>query len=192
MKESEPQNSPQNINNNEIIVNNIYNHNIKESAISFNIEKKSPDVVPENGNSTMMSTKVFLKEEECKDNPLTNLNKSLPEKDTSNHNLKVNCKDNSTSPTILNESFYQKIKRWAWTFWSYINIKNYFPKIEYKEYRNINGDMVKIPIKKLPLKNKPKVELNEEEQIVNKLVERNNSEIKYYAAHSVPYYNQFI
>ena len=64
--------------------------------------------------------------------------------------------------------------------------------IGFKEYRNINGDMVKIPIKKLPLKNKPKVELNEEEQIVNKLVERNNSEIKYYAAHSVPYYNQFI
>ena len=27
------------------------------------------------------------------------------------------------------ESFYQKTKRWAGTAWSYINIKNYFPKI---------------------------------------------------------------
>ena len=27
-----------------------------------------------------------------------------------------------------------------------------FPKAEYHEYRNANGDMVKIPKKKLPLK----------------------------------------
>ena len=66
----------------------------------------------------------------------------------------------------------QKTKRWAGTAWSYINIANYFPKTEYKEYRNCNGDWVKIPVKKIPLKKK-KVEETDEEHIINRDIDRN-------------------
>ena len=54
-------------------------------------------------------------------------------------------------------SFSVKTKQWAGNVWNSIkkiNIKNMFPKTEYEEYRNANGDIVKIPKKKIPLKKK--------------------------------------
>ena len=53
--------------------------------------------------------------------------------------------------------FYGKTKKFAGNIWNTmknINIKNLFPKTEYVEYRNANGDIVKVPKKKIPLKKK--------------------------------------
>ena len=73
-----------------------------------------------------------------------------------------------------------------------MNIKKYFPKTEYIEYRNANGDMVKIPKKKLPLKKKPKVEIDNEQHIVNKTVDRENPKLQYMAADNIPFASPFI
>ena len=72
-----------------------------------------------------------------------------------------------------------------------MNIKNYFQKAEYIEYKNANGDIVKIPKKKIPLKKKPKVELDPEQHIVNKMVAREDKKIYIYAAENVPYASHF-
>ena len=192
MKESENKN---NIQNSIIsVVINEYKHNIKESTAHFEEElNNNQNIKNENENGTVTTTMAFMKEAELQNDPLSNLNKSLPKTDdTSNNSLTVNSKYEKMSAPTVNESFYQKTKRWAGTAWSYINIKNYFPKTQYKEYRNINGDMVKVPIKKLPLKKKPKVELTDEQYIVNKIVDKNNNQLNYYAADNVPYYSNFI
>ena len=192
MKESEYKNNIQNSINSVVI--NEYKHNIKESTAHFEEElNNNQNIKKENENGTVTTTMAFMKEAELQNDPLSNLNKSLPKTDdTSNNSLTVNSKYEKMSAPTVNESFYQKTKRWAGTAWSYINIKNYFPKTEYKEYRNINGDMVKVPIKKLPLKKKPKVELTGEQYIVNKIVDKNNNQLNYYAADNVPYYSNFI
>ena len=41
-----------------------------------------------------------------------------------------------------------------WNSLKKINFKNMFAKAEFKEFRNANGDMVRIPVKKIPLKKK--------------------------------------
>ena len=54
-------------------------------------------------------------------------------------------------------SFSDKTKQWAGNIWHSIkkvNIKNVFTKTEYKEIRNANGDIIKVPKKKIPLKKK--------------------------------------
>ena len=192
MKESETKNNIQNSINSVVI--NEYKHNIKESTAHFEEEvNNNQNIKKENENGTVTTTMGFLKEGELQNDPLSNLNKSLPKTDdTSNNSLTVNSKDDKMSAPTVNESFYQKTKRWAGTAWSYINIKNYFPKTQYKEYRNINGDIVKVPIKKIPLKKKPKVELTDEQYIVNKIVDKNNNQLNFYAADNVPYYSNFI
>lgn len=192
MKESETKNNIQNSINSVVI--NEYKHNIKESTVHFEEEaNNNQNIKKENENGTVTTTMGFLKEGELQNDPLSNLNKSLPKTDdTSNNSLTVNSKDDKMSAPTVNESFYQKTKRWAGTAWSYINIKNYFPKTQYKEYRNINGDIVKVPIKKIPLKKKPKVELTDEQYIVNKIVDKNNNQLNFYAADNVPYYSNFI
>ena len=72
-----------------------------------------------------------------------------------------NSSQQETNSAKANEKkdigFMGKTKQWASNFWNSMknfNIKNIFPKTEYIEYRNFNGDMVKIPKKKLPLKKK--------------------------------------
>ena len=54
-------------------------------------------------------------------------------------------------------NFGGKAKQWAGNIWNSIkkiNLKKIFPKAEYQEFRNANGDIVKIPKNKLPLKKK--------------------------------------
>ena len=176
-----------------------YQHNLKESTICLEPNKNPSDNQPENENGTFTTTIGFLKEdgEEVKNEPISILNKPIPKggiEDISSNNLNqiVDSKSDKTSTisTTTSESFYQKTKRWAGTVWSYINIKNYFPKEEFIEYRNANGDMVKIPKKKLPLKKKKKIE--NEEYIVNKTVDRDNNKANIYAADSVPLASHFI
>ena len=183
-----PQPEDNNINN----INNINQnkeiglntHNFKESIIALE-PKGNPQ---ENESATVTTVIGFLKPEPDKKNDtLFNLNNSLENNTISNNSLRKD--ENSVS--TADESFYQKTKRWAGALWSKINVKNYFPKTEYLEYRNANGDMVKVPKKKLPLKKK-KVEVDDEQYIVNKTVERDRAKMNFYAADNVPYASAFI
>ena len=193
MEEPIPEDTIQNINNNQPKKNEINNsesqNNIKESTLPLDTEIKPSEIQQENETGTVTTTIGFLNNNEDKKNDvLYNLNNSLQKtNDTSSNNSSKDQKSVSTS----NESFYQKTKRWAGTVWSYMNIKNYFPKQEYLEYKNANGDMVKIPKKKLPLKKK-KVEIDDEQHIVNKTVERNRTRANIFAADNVPFASPFI
>ena len=191
MKLPQPEDTINNINNDnnqkEEIVVKI--HNVKESAMPLDTNQ----IQPEKENGTVTTTIAFLKTEEDKKNdPLYNLNNSIENKNnniSNNNNLSQSKDEKSVSTT--DESFYQKTKRWAKTIWSYVNVKNYFPKAEYIEYRNANGDMVKIPKKKIPLKKK-NVEIDDEQYIVNKIVDRNRTQMNFHVADKVLYSSAFI
>ena len=126
---------------------------------------------------TTVSTLVFL---EAKDNnePIPeNLNiERIPQdtipKDTISTSTGTdsnNSENNSNKEDIKpKRTFAGKTKAWAGNVWSSIkkiNIKNMFPKTEYQEFRNANGDIVKIPKKKIPLKKKK--QLND--KVLNKI-----------------------
>lgn len=124
------------------------------------------------------------KQEQEKNETIYELNKSLEKTDdTSKNSFKIG--EGQNAPNQQNESFFQKTKRWAGTAWSYINIANYFPKTEYKEYRNANGDWVKIPKKKIPLKKK-KVEETDEEHIINKTFDRDRENLTFMTLDKIP------
>ena len=163
-------------NPNQITNVEILQHEIKNSTFPMmNSPEKSKNNKKEDESATTMMTQVpFIKELDKKD-PILELNKSLEKTDVSSNNSSAK-ETESKNQVQKNESFYQKTKRWAGTLWSYVNIANYFPKTEYKEYRNCNGDWVKIPIKKIPLKKK-KVEETDEEHIINKAFDRNKIDV---------------
>ena len=150
----------------------ILKHELKDSTfpIMNSPEKNKNDQKEDENAATMMTQVPFIKELDKKE-PIYDLNKSLEKTDVTSNN--TSTKENESKNQVQkNESFIQKTKRWAGTVWNYVNIANYFPKTEYKEYRNCNGDWVKIPIKKIPLKKK-KVEETDEEHIVNRAIDRN-------------------
>ena len=162
---------------------------IKEDQSKINkdsknqIENKKPDETKvEEG--TMVSTLVFLVNNKgLEQNALEynlNLEKNIP-KDTiststgteSNNSQKEN---NSTNSKI---TFAGKIKQRAGSIWNSIkkiNFKNMFPKAEYIEYRTANGDIVKIPKKKIPLKKKKKIN----KDVNNKIPEEENKVVNAY------------
>ena len=159
-------------NPNQTINVNIYQHEAKDSAfpIANSPEKNNHDKKEYDNVDTMMTQVPFIKELDKKE-PIFELNKSIEKTDVTSNNTSTK-EDESKNQVQKNESFYQKTKRWAGTVWNYVNIANYFPKTEYKEYRNCNGDWVKIPIKKIPLKKK-KVEETDEEHIINRAIDKN-------------------
>ena len=163
-------------NPNQAINVNIYQHEPKESAfpIANSPEKNNQDKKGEDNGDTMMTQVPFIKEFDKKE-PIFELNKSLEKTDVTSNNTSSK-EDEAKNQVQKNESFYQKTKRWAGTVWNYVNIANYFPKTEYKEYRNCNGDWVKIPIKKIPLKKK-KVEETDEEHIINRFIDKNKIDV---------------
>ena len=122
---------------------------IQESEIRKIINNQNLDnknKIEEEENEIAM-TQVELLNETKNKGPLYELNKPKEKNDKK-------MEEDKKEPNKKNESFYQKTKKWAGNVWSYVNIANYFPKTEYKEYRNFNGDWVKIPVKKIPLKKK--------------------------------------
>ena len=163
-------------NPNQTINVNIYQHEAKDSAfpIANSPEKNNHDKKEDDNLDTMMTQVPFIKELDKKE-PIFELNKSIEKTDVTSNNTSTK-EDEAKNQVQKNESFYQKTKRWAGTVWSYVNIANYFPKTEYKEYRNCNGDWVKIPIKKIPLKKK-KVEETDEEHMINKAFDRNKIDV---------------
>ena len=192
MKEVEKNNNIENIPKEE--EKNDYKHSIKESAIILNNESKPQENKPEEEIVEGQTTVVFLKgkNEENNDTVYSLNNSSKKTDDTSNNDLKAtnDLKKENNSNQVANEGFLQKTKRWAGNIWSYINIKNYFPKEEFIEYKNANGDIVKIPKKKIPLKKK-KPKISDEEHIANKMAEREDKRIYCYAADNVPYASHF-
>ena len=163
-------------NPNQTINVNIYQHEAKDSAfpIANSPEKNNHDKKEYDNVDTMMTQVPFIKELDKKE-PIFELNKSIEKTDVTSNNTSTK-EDESKNQVQKNESFYQKTKRWAGTVWNYVNIANYFPKTEYKEYRNCNGDWVKIPIKKIPLKKK-KVEETDEEHIINRAIDKNKIDV---------------
>ena len=163
-------------NPNQTINVNIYQHEAKDSAfpIANSPEKNNHDKKEYDNVDTMMTQVPFIKELDKKE-PIFELNKSIEKTDVTSNNTSTK-EDESKNQVQKNESFYQKTKRWAGTVWNYVNIANYFPKTEYKEYRNCNGDWVKIPIKKIPLKKK-KVEETDEEHIINRTIDKNKIDV---------------
>ena len=155
---------------------------IKISSVPLKIEQKQDDAEV----TTLLGA--FQNGIGEKKDAIPNLTKSIEKtEDTSKTSLKMSYKEEK----VETESFYQKTKRWAETVWNYVNIKNYFPKTEYIEYRNCNGDMVKIPTKKLSLKKKC-LELTKEQYIINKTLDRDKQNILINAAHNVPFASLFI
>ena len=163
-------------NTNQAINVNIYQHELKDSAFPIvnSPEKNNHDKKEDDNIDTMMTQVPFIKELDKKE-PIFELNKSIEKTDATSNNTSTK-EDESKNQVQKNESFYQKTKRWAGTVWNYVNIANYFPKTEYKEYRNCNGDWVKIPIKKIPLKKK-KVEETDEEHIINRAIDKNKIDV---------------
>ena len=163
-------------NPNQAINVNIYQHELKDSAFPIvnSPEKNNHDKKEYDNVDTMMTQVPFIKELDKKE-PIFELNKSIEKTDVTSNNTSTK-EDESKNQVQKNESFYQKTKRWAGTVWNYVNIANYFPKTEYKEYRNCNGDWVKIPIKKIPLKKK-KVEETDEEHIINRFIDKNKIDV---------------
>ena len=154
----------------------ILQHDLKNSNFPMlnSPEKNENDKNENEPGSTMMTQVPFIKELDKKE-PIFELNKSLEKTDDTSNNS--SSKETESKDQVQkNETFYQKTKRWAGTVWSYVNVANYFPKTEYKEYRNCNGDWVKIPIKKIPLKKK-KIEETDEEHMINKAFDRNKIDV---------------
>ena len=130
---------------------------------------------------TTVSTLIFIQnnpeigEIQISQNPNLNLERTIP-KDTiststgtkSNTSQQDSMSDNSNKSENTKISFARKTKQWAGNAWNSIkkiNIKNMFPKTEYQEFRNVNGDIVKIPKKKIPLKKKKLINENVSKRI---------------------------
>ena len=129
---------------------NEINNNQKTIKADKNIENNNyQKEEKEELDNEIMTTQIELLNKKENDSPINELNKETIKKD----NKKEEEKEDSNKK---NNNFYQKTKRLAGNIWKYVNIANYFPKTEYKEYRNCNGDWVKVPVKKIPLKKKKK------------------------------------
>ena len=74
----------------------------------------------------------FIKELDKKE-PIFEFNKSLEKTYVTSNNTSTK-EEESNIQVQKNESCYQKTKRWSDTVCNYVNITNYFPKSEYKEY----------------------------------------------------------
>ena len=109
-------------------------------------------------NSTTITNLAFLNKSSLEPTP-ENLNK-IPQ-DTKS--LSTQSEVNS-SQIVKKKTFIGRTKEWAGNVWNSIKkfqFRKIFAKPEYKVFRNSNGDIVKIPVKKIPLKKKQENALRE-------------------------------
>ena len=130
-------------------INEIKNYQNKLKPDKKNESKNFKEIEKEQFDNEIMTTQIELLNKKETNTPINELNKQSLKKDNIKEEDKIDTNKKS-------ENFYQKTKKLAGTLWNYVNIANYFPKTKYKEYRNCNGDWVKIPVKKIPLKKKNK------------------------------------
>ena len=129
-------------------------------------------------DGTTISTLVFLETKGNNEPIPENLNidkipKDTIPKDTTSTSNETDSNNSNKEDIKQKRTFAGKTKVWAGTVWSSIkkiNIKNIFLKTEYQEYRNANGDIVKIPKKKIPLKKKKQPD----NKILNKISNEQN------------------
>ena len=116
-----------------------------------NIIQKKQQNVPEKKDEagTTISNINFLTKFN-KEGIIETLNNEIP-KDTISTSTGTSS-NNSQQENV--KSFYGKTKKWAGNIWNSLKNIKIFPKKEFKEFRNANGDLVKIPVKKIPLKKK--------------------------------------
>ena len=152
--------------------------------INTNKNQNKPKTNPEQTEEKTIgaSTIVFLDKDLQTPSPENlNINQPFPQDtiSTSTGAESNNSKQDENSTNSKKKSFAGKTKEWAGNMWNSIksfNFKNIFPKQEFKEFRNANGDMVRIPVKKIPLKKK--TELNE--NVKNRISEEQNKIISNY------------
>ena len=101
-----------------------------------------------------------------KEGIIENLNNEIP-KDTISTSTGASS-NNSQQENV--KSFSGKTKKWAGNIWNSLKNIKIFPKQEFKEFRNANGDLVKIPKKKMPLKKKKQPD----NKILNKISNEQN------------------
>ena len=144
------------------------------------LSKEVQNSVIEHG--TTISTLVFLETKGNNEPIPENLNiDRIPQdtipKDTASTSTGTDSNNSESSSNKEDlkpkRTFAGKTKAWAGNVWNSIkkmNIKKIFPKAEYQEYRNANGDLVKIPKKKIPLKKKKQLNDN----VLNKISKEQN------------------
>ena len=153
----------------------------KNMNIIQNSNTKPTDSTLETG--TMISSLAFIQKTSNIDllksniiNDIQEDNKTQKEEisTTTGQDLTVTSFQESTSKndTVVKKSFAGKTKQWVGNLWNSIKKIKIFPKEEFLEYRNANGDMVKVPKKKLPLKKKKNVNEN-----VNKIVAKEKNKV---------------
>ena len=133
-------------------------------------------------DGTTISTLVFLEAKGNNEPIPENLNiDKIPQdtipKDTTSTSTGTDSNNSNKEEIKQKRTFAGKTKVWAGNVWSSIkkiNIKNIFLKTEYQEYRNANGDLVKIPKKKMPLKKKKQPD----NTILNKISNEQNKIVK--------------
>ena len=144
------------------------NNEKKDESNKYSKTNNSKDQNSPNDCGTTISTLVFLETKGNNEPIPENLNAgiipqdSIP-KDTTSTSTETDSNNSNKENLEQKRTFAGKTKAWAGNVWSSIkkmNIKNIFPKTEYQEYRNANGDIVKIPKKKIPLKKKKQLNDN--------------------------------
>ena len=102
------------------------------------------------------------------------------QKEAPKDGIKIGNNQKETKPTPTKvKSFVERAKNWVGNKWNSIKkfkIKNLIPKTEYKIFRNANGDLVNIPVKKIPLKKKKE----ENEIMKNKISYEQNRIVSIY------------
>ena len=149
-----------------------------------NIIQKKQQNVPEKKDEagTTISNINFLTKFN-KEGIIENLNGEIP-KDTISTSTGTSSNNSQQENTNLNKkSFAGKTKKWAGNVWNSlknIKLKKIFPKQEFKEFRNANGDLVKIPVKKIPLKKKKELN-NNTKMIISKEKDKDINNYNYAA-----------
>ena len=134
-------------------------------------------------NNTTITNINFLSKNLNEPNPNI-LNMQIP-KDTisiSTGTSSNNCQQDTISTNSSKKNFMNKTKEWAGNMWNSlksIKFKKMFAKQEFKEYRNANGDIVKIPVNKIALKKKKEMNENVKKMISE---EQNKNINDYYSA----------
>jgi hypothetical protein len=153
---------------------------IKENININKADKPSDNITTEVG--TTVSSLFFLQDQHIQNDlkAINNIQNDTIPKDTisTSTGTESNGSNLSESSKLDNKklTFAGKTKQWAGNIWNSIKNIKIFPKTEYQEYRNANGDIVKIPKKKLPLKKKKNVN----ENVNNRVSQEQNKVITTY------------
>ena len=127
--------------------------NVVETAQSLNPSLNANSQVDQviGTHSTTISNLTFLNKSSLEPTP-ENLNKISKNAESISTQTESN-----NSQIVKKKTFVGRTKEWAGNVWNSIKkfqFRKLFPKTEYKIFRNANGDLVKIPVKKIPLKKK--------------------------------------